>query len=455
MSVKATTSPSVRSPLGDSTNDLRSQTPSPVYDTARTRQSNKSIRRKVSVSTFRQYADSSDSMPSEHSSIFDAVHWEPETHEFEATQPAVSFVTGGRTSRTSVRQDAQDNPPVDITLPTVLPERSVHLPTPLDTITEQRSIATLRPLASLSKAASTQTLKANAKARHKKSFSLDDLMIPRRITRFFKSSSDENTDTSLAENKYPCQPVHAPPDRAPTPPGLPTFNTPEAASYRLPYPPLRLRTFFRIGSTQEEREYERATAELPAGAVMRGDNGVIVRGRWQATQSGHTGRAPRPGGGRRANGRNDANPISSGETVSTAAQITATSEEAFEEYMSTMATMLSRDDWDTPEQTRARATLRADYEGRVRGIRDGANASRRAGTRVEHGGGHVDEKRRFREVFGEWFCTVCCGVEKMDDPLSPRPVATNTTTMAQRERITDPGRALAEFTRATFSPVRA
>ena len=99
-------------------------------------------------------------------------------------------------------------------------------------------------------------------------------------------SSDESPPPVY--NIFPKRPHRAPLHRENTPPGLPTFNTPAAQRYVLPRPPLRLRDYVKRDSPR--REYKRQTHRLPPGAVMRGEGGILVRGRWRAGVSGHTGR---------------------------------------------------------------------------------------------------------------------------------------------------------------------
>ncbi|KAL9116977.1 MAG: hypothetical protein Q9187_006491, partial [Circinaria calcarea] len=303
----------VRSPLSENTNDVRVNTPATGLDPTTTIQS-KTLRHQTSRRKFHPNADSSEASPSEHSSLFEALPCPSPSDSIIipatlTSSPTGVFVTGGRSwSGNDTHYDA----PRSSTIPNSLTIRTVHHPTPLEPITEQKSIATLRPRGSLhvrqrrsvvsilSKPASVQSIKAAVRARRKQSFSLDDLPFFRRSSRFFKSSSGDSAFLSVGgEPTLPNQPCQPPPLRIPTPPGLPKFNTPAASNYRLLAPPLRFRDLFRLNETREKREWIAQTASLPRGVIMRGDNGVLVRGRFRAGQSGHTGGFGRAGEGNR------------------------------------------------------------------------------------------------------------------------------------------------------------
>ena len=165
------------------------------------------------------------------------------------------------------------------------PVQTIHYPTALDTITEKTSRSTIRLAAA---------------ARTKKSFSHDDICWITRKAKFWKSS-DSSLGDSLRHHTidYPKRPPRRPPARQPTPPRLPSFNTIAASEYRLPPPELRFRDIFRVSPSPAEMEYIRQTTGLPRGALMRSDDGTLVKGRWRPDQSGHTGHpyrpTPRPG----------------------------------------------------------------------------------------------------------------------------------------------------------------
>ena len=294
---------SVRSPLNDSTNDLRFHSPSPPPDTIWLPK-NKRLRRKASTISFRPDVGSSDSMNSGHSSIFDALSFHPSSESVVAKLPSSStFVTGGQSPGSWIGHNIQDQQLQHPATPESPSSRTLHLPTQLETITEQRSIATLRPhrnksikrTASIashaSKPTSAKSPQATAGARRRLSYSLNDLELSHRYTRHFMTSSDESALRALDEPTVPNRPVHPPPPpRMPTPPGVPKFNTVAASNYRLPPPPLRFRDLFRLTKTPAELEWEAQTVGLPRGVIMRGENGVLVRNKFRPGQSGHTGR---------------------------------------------------------------------------------------------------------------------------------------------------------------------
>jgi hypothetical protein len=198
-----------------------------------------------------------------------------------------------------------------------LPPIPVHYPHQLDTIKEQNSNATLRPLASTPKEVDTsfqhisgeQSRPAlrtvSPQARRAYSFSAPTPSPTKRL-RILNGDTESNTTSrsstptpfftpasfilpSRISTASPLAPVVGPPERSPTPPGLPTFNTPAAASYHLPPPDLTFRQWFRLEAPPEERTWMHQVACLPIDAVMRGEDGQLVRGRFRVPQSGHTG----------------------------------------------------------------------------------------------------------------------------------------------------------------------
>jgi hypothetical protein len=247
--------------------------------------------------------DSSESFPSSHGSVFEALYCGRNNEQVDIKPGfAGTFITGGGkggsaglsdgiTKRTSILIESA-------------PNHSIHLPTPLETITEQKSFATLRsrtsffsvrqkpslPILQLRRGPTAST-NGSGTARRKRSFSFDDLTFTRYRNRIFKSSTSTSDSIALADTtvNYPVLPKDDPPTRIPTPPGLPSFNTPAAASYRLPAPHVRLRDLVRGKRTPEVKQYRAQTSRLPPGALMRGPDGTIVRGRFRPPQSGHTG----------------------------------------------------------------------------------------------------------------------------------------------------------------------
>ncbi|KAI4263088.1 MAG: hypothetical protein L6R42_001755 [Xanthoria sp. 1 TBL-2021] len=302
-----------RTPLQDTTNGMSPEPSSPIFHTAKTNQSTKT-RRRFSLPFFRpQNLDSSEDLPSPHSSLWDAPlanetiytaipngNWDASVADITPrpttldTKPKKKGRRKGKAKPTS--------PPVAIQPPAL--ERShtqsvnldpnVHHPHLLDTITERSSLPTLRSqhpsIRSLQqRTPSATTLRLRTSALHKKSFSVSDIPAP------IHSPPDSSSKSSVSSQNYtietlPNAPIEDPPERMPTPPGLPKFNTPEAINYRLPSPHLSFREKFRRHPTPEEITYHRQTAHLPPGVVMRGEGGELIRGRWrQGGLSGHTG----------------------------------------------------------------------------------------------------------------------------------------------------------------------
>ncbi|KAI4115398.1 MAG: hypothetical protein LQ345_003986 [Seirophora villosa] len=291
-----------RTPLQDTTNSMNPEASSPPFHTAKTTQSTKS-RRKFSISFFRhQNLDSSEDIPSPHSSLWDAPLAEQHLNttlpvgDWDASGadiPAPPTKTKGKKKGKRKGASESSSPPAAIdSTPSIRLDSNVHHPHLLDTITERSSRPTLRSFrpSSISlrrDSPSITTLRARTSALRKESFSLADLPPSPRSLVSSKSSLSLRDDMIQPR---PNTPQYAPPERMPTPPGLPTFNTPEAIHYRLPSPQLSFRERFRLTPTPEEMHYHRQTAHLPPGVVMRGERGELIRGRWrQGGQSGHTG----------------------------------------------------------------------------------------------------------------------------------------------------------------------
>ncbi|KAL8765274.1 MAG: hypothetical protein Q9209_007596 [Squamulea sp. 1 TL-2023] len=300
-----------RTPLQDTTNGMSPEPSSPQFHTAKTTQSAKT-RHRFSVPFFRtQNLDSSESIPSLHSSLWDAPlaeqpiytaipngNWDASVADITPkpnntkTKPKKKGKRKRKAKPTSPPAAIQP-PPVERTQSTPL-DPNVHHPHLLDTITERSSLPTLRSqhpsIHSLQqRTPSATTLRIRTSQLHKKSFSVSDLPAP------IPSPSDSSSKSSFSSQNYtidalPNAPIQDPPERMPTPPDLPTFNTPEAINYRLPSPQLSFREKFRRHPTPEEITYHRQTAHLPPGVVMRGEGGELIRGRWrQGGHSGHTG----------------------------------------------------------------------------------------------------------------------------------------------------------------------
>lgn len=316
---------SERPPLTPNTNEARLEPQTP-FATAKTSQSKIILRHKVSFPPSHPHLDSSESIPSAHASIYEASIFNPSTeHVNNRSNENVSHSSDDNHNAEpfGLRQHWQTQKSLDheeerraadeFAWSNCVP--IVHSPHRLEPITERNSLATLQtktsrascnlkgahPLAAKSSRATLEShhRRSNLSLRpqpsastllaiptvhhptHRKSFSL-----PSFSRRSNKSSSSSVT---LTPNNYltalPRIPKRPPPERKPTPPGLPTFNTPDAINYRLPAPPTRFRDHFR--SSKATEEYRRQTRALPRGVIMRGDNGELIRGKWRAVPSGH------------------------------------------------------------------------------------------------------------------------------------------------------------------------
>ncbi|CAF9942487.1 hypothetical protein IMSHALPRED_003839 [Imshaugia aleurites] len=283
-----------RLPLESTTNEARTPTPSPP--SSGTAKTGPFLRRKSATQALGAYVDleSSESYPSPHNSIYEApfasdqenldssaIHdgnnagWENANHVNTTSD------NDELPSWLNITMDVSGSPVPASFLrgsDTASPKKLVHTPHVLYPITEQSSLATLRP-SSIVAHSSAATLRARASSLKRKSFSTSDLP----------------PSTSLASQRWsppsspvlaPIEPPHRPPTRSPTPPGLPSFNKPEASNYRLPPPPARFRDKFR-SPTAAEREWMKQTVGLPKGVVMRGEDGVLVRGKFTPIRSGH------------------------------------------------------------------------------------------------------------------------------------------------------------------------
>ena len=280
-----------RPPLESTTNGARTPTPSPPSGTAKT---GPILRRKSATLAIRTYLDSSESYPSPHDSIYEApftTSWENLDSNTTKDRDAAGWGNVNYATTTSnndeppawlnITMDASGSPvPISFlrSSEAVSPTKLVHVPHILEPITERSSLATLRPL-SLPARSSAATLRTHASNLKRKSFSTSDLPPSPNPT-----SSRPSPPSSPVLT--PIQPPHPPPARSPTPPGLPSFNKPEASKYRLPPPPARFRDKFR-SPTAAEREWLKQTVGLPKGVVMRGENGVLVRGKFTPIRSGH------------------------------------------------------------------------------------------------------------------------------------------------------------------------
>lgn len=343
-----------RSLLTNNANDFQYRNRSGSLECSRT--SRNKVRRVVSIRAFGQHIDSSESIPSEHSSLYDAALASYESGSDDKTPRYPSIVAAD-----GVEGDGFGNIREDSSLTSLEPTRS-HSKWPvntLETIVEQRSASTLSRSVTPSRigpnvpgdvSSTTQALQPRTStpgsssgvvSKSHRVFSFDDLDLPisrSKSLRAFQSrvyarsdrssSSDESFEThyGLRETPSPvdpAQPVHPPPVRSPTPPGLPSFGSREAMQYSPPLRSGRGRRFMRHSSQTYQSQLipissmspgadpdvregtspcccvgvrnifgikaftESRPVRLPPGAVARADDGTFVRGRFPARQSGH------------------------------------------------------------------------------------------------------------------------------------------------------------------------
>ena len=265
--------------LDQITNESRSPPPSPPSATAKT---GPVLRHKATHYGLNPNLDSSESYPSPHSSIYEAslIHEASlerlKTNDVEDHVPPPT-TDNGLPSWDNLVSDASGNP-VPVSFLQAPANKNAHIPHELYPITEKSSLATLQAPLSLKCQGSVSTLRPRSPGLNgmkRKSFSLSDL----------PPTPERRTSPPVSPLASPVQPRKRPPERVPTPPGLPTFGQPEAVSYRLSPPKSRFRDNFRTPT--EQREYIRQTVGLPKGVVMRGENGVLVRGKFTPIVSGH------------------------------------------------------------------------------------------------------------------------------------------------------------------------
>ena len=424
MSTEATIAPYCRPPLSESTNDLNAYVAVASAHTIKTTWPN-TLRRKASTRALYAEADSSESLPSSHSSIFEALYCDASNENFDGKAAWLgTFVQGGSRSQPSLSTDAIKLE--SASTPPNPSKRSIHLPTPLETITEQKSKATLRAQQSFS-------------TRRKISFSLDDLDLYRRSSRLFKhtsSSSSTAVHPHVPQLVYPVAPFSSPPFRVPTPPGLPTFNTSAATAYRLPYPRTTFRSLFRRNKTPEERQWIAQTTRLPQGVLMRGEDGLFVRGRWRPSQSGHTGNARRAGARAVVARPLHVAPLAGVPAIANGGtNVNACTRSTAQAASRRMEQPVLQDVGGLLSVSQELATFQRSENVQAR-FTSSANVNRSAAvqfqnlslqtpnvaaenTEPQRPGG--DEKLRSWGKFGDLFCYVCCGVDKPDDGnLHPR-----------------------------------
>ncbi|EEQ33538.1 hypothetical protein McanMca71_004685 [Microsporum canis] len=311
------------------------------------------LRRVVSTRTLSPHLDSSESLPSEHSSLYDAFlsSYESEHNNAQPSAKKVDEESSELASASHIQElRSWDSERV---------RRRERLAVPsLETILENQSASThlatssrsrLRPCASVGVSLNSKYSYSAASSRGSsvrwnqygsRIYSFDDHDIPSFRPRFSLSglprerrhscstlSSDGSFDTSCwlsntISPAEPTQPIHPPPHRPSTPPGVPSFGSPEALRYdisSLPRGTPRAGQDSSRSSPQTNRNLEgdrdddssdddcgccgfglrRAFREttsyityqpperLPPGVLARADDGTLIRGRFGARSSGH------------------------------------------------------------------------------------------------------------------------------------------------------------------------
>lgn len=316
-----------REPLSTATNGSNSPPPSPTIDNGRTARKAGStsspapdhprLRRKAPKQHLA--LDSSESYPSRDDSIYQAsvlsnsdstsgaaqyrqldyLHWNA---TIPVDEPPSWSDTGFDAQGRAVPLSFLQPPPV----------QHLHQPHTLYPITEQSSLSTLRPPAiarSVRDKASNVTLSTQrSRSRSpglngmkRKSFSASDLPSTTTKSSWLRRSDSSSSPCSIPAAPGPNRPLRPAPIRSPTPPGLPSFGSPAAISYKLPPPSpscspglrhskLRAKIARRFRPPGPEmQEWRLQTVGLPKGVIMRGTDGTLVRGKFTPSMSGHTG----------------------------------------------------------------------------------------------------------------------------------------------------------------------
>ncbi|OAX77654.1 hypothetical protein ACJ72_08045 [Emergomyces africanus] len=327
--------PRGRSPAVTYTNDLYNRIRSRSLETDRPRRSK--LRRVVSTKGISQYIDSSESVPSEHSSLYDAV-----LTSFESDDNRKQPELDGRSEEAGPSNHGFTN--FEMEGRAIITQRLAHSHgkwpgKKLETIVEQKSASTLRAsippsvgdvdgpgnTTSLTTQRSLSNTPDRPNSYGQKVYSFDDLDLPAPRPKDSVSHLPNRSSSSGASFELQClfpqtspveptQPVYPPPVRSPTPPGLPSFGSREAIHYN-PNHANRTRSsnhqvpVSRGGTQQTSTGDEEDDASccasglkrlfglpscmgprppaLPTGVVARADDGTMVRGRFGVRQSGH------------------------------------------------------------------------------------------------------------------------------------------------------------------------
>lgn len=392
-----------RSPLSTSSNGAsRPLTPSPTYVASKSIPPLRIIRRKPSLRALHlPHLDSSESFPSAHSSLYDASLQNfglddaaAVSRTWDVSPSAVTVPTSPARSNssrsTSWNQNDENTPSpqnsrTDRGFSSPPRNNTLHTPHVLAPITERPSNTTLRPSNSTRRKASLSLpTPLTAVVTPLRRAPLPFPIPPRSPHRPFLSLEQL---AALADEPVPVPhlPPLPPPARIPTPPGLPTFNSPAAVSYRLQAPPLRRRDRFRP-ATPKMREWRAQTSRLPRGVVMRGDDGVLVRGRFRWGGGGDVAHVS----------RHPWNQQSDADADGTAGYVDRLRRSTAQGQQSDVATVAGRFGWRSVSRNGQERNATA------QGMRSG-------GTRDGKGGGSIWDR------VWERGCWVCCGAEEGEE----------------------------------------
>jgi hypothetical protein len=302
--------------------------PSPVSPNGGFRGSR--LRRVVIARSGNLYLDSSEALPSEHDSLYNGilVSFESSEEGCKITQPPLAVNMSSMQGKLCLKEV-----PVGHVTCTQVDgsDQATNRSAPSCTSTPRNPTA---------EAANAHPPCPGPKTRI---FSFDDLDIPTSRPKFrtFVSPRTNRRPTSSSSGSFqsltwlneiaspvePAQPIYPPPQRSPTPPGVPSFGSPEAVNFRLPRRASGLHSNSRRGQRQSTsnrspddpftnssgidvvssclrslRQFfavhsSEHSFDLPPGAVARADDGTFIRGRFGNRLSGHgIGGGPTSGG---------------------------------------------------------------------------------------------------------------------------------------------------------------
>ncbi|GAD97080.1 predicted protein [Paecilomyces variotii No. 5] len=267
-------------------------------------------RRAASLLAFQRDLDSSESIPSEHSSLYDAARASSGSDTGDQT-----YYDSLSTQTTPDEQHGLSFTTSDQPIHNMTSSHSKWPVNTLATIIERKSNSTLRHSRSMSclyDSFSGEGLLLSRPSRsdlHTSTFSNTQR---RKALSFNDADSCPGTSELLGYGRYlasPGQPIYPPPTRSPTPPGLPSFGTQEAlfcASRFAIQPPIpgpsgagdgRRNSYDSSLSGSYSEAFRRlfgfspplepCPPRLPLHAIARAEDGTAVRGRFPIRQSGH------------------------------------------------------------------------------------------------------------------------------------------------------------------------